>query len=442
MRHLRDRIGKLLGARGVANLAVKSGTAFFIKICGAGLSSLMFLALARAMPADAYGQFGFAFSFATFLAVVGSLGMGTLVLRQVPMYLENQQKEHLAGFVQYSFGLVAAGCVLAGILMVLALIAWPGIKYEGYILATAILTPVLGLSEYFASLQRSLGYVTIALAPKEIFWRLSVILLGLAVAIHWLPPLSSAAAIYCCAGSLAFLVFAQAGAVRTTRIGLPKTLEHWDTPLWRKSIPNLWGTSIIVSAAPNITVIVLGFVFTPAETGAFFAAMKIATILNLVLLSSNVVSAPMLARQFHRGDHEEAQRICRLIAIGVGVPTLLVFAVILVFGREVLALFSTTFASAYPVLVVLSLGYAFNALSGPTGVIMNMSGHDRKFLRIVVVTNAASIAALPVMAALAGQIGAAACLSFSLCAWNFWVWAWSRKHLKVDTSFLSLIVRP
>ncbi|ADZ71463.1 lipopolysaccharide biosynthesis protein [Polymorphum gilvum] len=444
MTRTRRLLDRLLGDDLARKLARGGLAALVIKVGAAGLSFLMFLVLARAMSAEDFGRFGFGFSLATLLAVAGSFGQRMLVLRFAPVYDHDGDRQKLAGVVRDGYRLVALGCGLLGLATVVTGLLWPGLAARGYLVAAGVFTLVLGLAEYQAHVLRAFGGMLLSLGPRDILWRAGVILLALGAALGLLPKLDAAGGLWLTAGVLAAVVAGQALAHPVTR---PAALfagpaDTSDRPTWRHAMWGLWASSFIRTAAPNLAVVVLGLVLTPEATGPFFAALRLSMLLNLFLMAANMIAAPMIARTYHRGDRDDLQRLCAHVSVGLTLPTLAVFLVFVLAGDRLLELFGTGYAAYYWVLIVLSVGYLVNALSGSTSQLMEMTGDERYYLRIVTVVNGIAIAALAPLSLLLGPLGAAIALTFSQCAWNASCILRSRTRCKVDPSILSFLYKP
>ncbi|WP_210272593.1 lipopolysaccharide biosynthesis protein [Chthonobacter rhizosphaerae] len=431
-----DELSRRLMKGGLAALVIKVGSA--------GLSFLMLLVLARAMSADDFGRFGFGFSLATLLAAVGSLGQRTLVLRFAPVYDHDGATAKLTGVVRDGYRLVALGCGLCATATVLVALILPGLEPRGYLVAAGLFALMLGFAEYQAHVLRAVGGMVLALAPNDILWRASVVVAALGSAAGVMPMLDAAGGLFLIGGILAAILVGQAFAHPVTR---PTTLltrpaDMSDRPSWRQAMWGLWASGVVTMAAPNLAVVVLGLILSPEQTGPFFAALRVSMLLNLFLIASNMIAAPMISRSHHRGGEGELQRLCTRIVIGLALPTGVLFALILLAGDHVLALFGEGYGSAYWPLVLLSAGYLVNALSGSSSQLLQMTGDERHFLRIVTIVNGVSIAALAPLGLALGPIGAALALTFSQSAWNVACVVRAKARLKVDPSILSLAARP
>jgi O-antigen/teichoic acid export membrane protein len=108
-----------------------------------------------------------------------------------------------------------------------------------------------------------------------------------------------------------------------------------------------------------------------------------------------------------------------LAAVGILAFSIPVSIVLIIWGREILALFGTQFTYGYPALVILTVGQLVNAFSGPVGFIMTMTGRHVEASYVIggsaalnVILNAALIPSL-------GIIGAAVATSITVALWNF-----------------------
>ena len=423
-----------------ATLARSGFAALVIKIGAAGLSFLMFLLLARAMSAGDYGRFGFGFALATFLAYVGLLGRHHLALRFGAIYRAEKDGPRLNGLAREGYASVFLGCGGLGLILVLAALVFARPGEQHHLLWAGFLTVALGWAEYQSHLLRTVTGMWVALAPRDLCWRALVIALAAASALGFLPRLDAASGLLLLTLTLAAMLFVQAGLHPLTRPGnllfAPAAADQ--SPLWRRAALGLWGNVIVQTATPNLAVVGIGLLLTPAETGPFFAALRTAMLLSLFSLAASMVATPLLAARLHAGDTDGARRICAMVAAGVGVPTLLVFLALLFWGGAALALFNEPFAREHPVLTVLAAGYLVNALAGPTAELLAMAGHERALFKIMLAAHLAALVALPLAILAAGPMAAALVLASAQIGWNLIAWRWARTRLGIDTSIFAL----
>lgn len=414
--------------------------ALVIKVGAAGLQFAMFLVLAQALNASTYGAFSFGFSLAVLLAVAGSFGQRMLSLRYVSIYAAQGQNRLATGRIRDGFWIITLGTVALAVLSAPAFIwmrpelGWP------FIAATGVFALTTAWAEYFAFVLRAYDRMSLALAPRDVIWRGLVILSAIPLILFW-PGQSSAAQItWLLTALLVAMVLVQVHLHPTTR---PKALflapAAYDRATWRPRMWGLWGVSVLQIAAPNLVVVLLGLMLSPADTGPTFAALRIALLMNLVLLAANMVVSPTISRLHHDGKTRALQRTCATVAAIAGGSALLIFLGLILFGDWLLSLFGTGFESAYGVLLIVAGAYAVNALTGPTSVLLELTGHDRAAFRLLSRMNLMAMAAMIPMIWAIGPVGAALCLALSVAGWNLQAVRYARREMGIDPSILGLM---
>lgn len=440
----RARLATLAGDELLAKLARGGLTALIIKIGAAGLSFLMFLMLARAMSAEEYGRFGFGFSLAMFLSVIASLGLHTGILRWWPEFTAKKLPDKAVAVLV--FGLLWSAIAAVGMAVALGLaipmLGWWGMTALDYLYAAALLVVPLTLSEYVASALRAQGSVVWALAAKDIVWRAGFIALAI-YAIGAAMGLSAGGVFLFAAVVLMGLVLLQLGRLfggsRAWPVGQAPTIKE-GPELLRTALP-MWGASVLYAFSQYVDVVLLGMFISPEEVGPYFAATRVANVLGLMLIAANMVAAPIISRLFHSDEHARMQQVLRMIAIGVTVPTLLAFGLIVAAGVPLLEIFGPGFSEAYVPLIILSAAFGFNAVCGPTGYLLQMTGHQRDYALIMLVTYGFTLAIQLVLIPTIGTVGAAIGTLFGLVAWNLWARHLALTKLNLDPTIFSLRAR-
>lgn len=426
----------------IQKLARGGLAALTIKIGAAGLSFVMFVMLARSMTVDDYGQFGFAFSLATILATIGSFGQRSVVLRFAAIFAEGGDKPHLKGILRFGYIITLGGCIaLAVATSAVATVLLPPSQRD-YLFAAAILVIVLGLAEYQAHAIRAFSSMTHALLPRDILWRLAVTILSIGPTIGITAKFTASQGVLITALCLLFVTLFQTFSTGATQPwSLFRGLANYDFSTWWHASWGLWGTSVIQLATPNLTVVFLGLFFSPQETGPFFAALRTAMLLNLFLLASNMISAPLISQRFHANDIPGLQRVCTAVTAGISIPTALVFLVYFFYGDHILLLFGHGFGEAHLSLVILSLGQLVGALSGPTAQIMEMAGHERDYLRLLIATTVVSLVGIFFLSWCLGPVGASIGIAGNIVVWNALVYYWIWSKMRINPGALPLIAR-
>ncbi|HMT15535.1 MAG TPA: oligosaccharide flippase family protein, partial [Aestuariivirga sp.] len=330
-----------------ARLFGAGAIAFVAKAGGAALSYVIFVVFARLLAPDQYGHFAFAFNLANAMSTIAGLGAATAILRFWPQHMVQGQPALARGSAVTGGGVTLAATLLcAGLLAAAApLIARvSGSADTLHLLVMALSVPLIALSEYVASLLRAMGKTFLSLMPRDVIWRIMIIiaaLSGIASGLHF----SAATALAITTATLLAVVVPQTPyALRQVNHQAPAPAAS-DLPLWRGATLPLWGAGILYVLVQQFDVVIAGIYLTPAETGAYFAAQKTAGLLTLLLIAGNLVAGPLIATYYHAGDIAKLQRMTNIIAVAVAAPTPFGLIFLAIAGSFLLGLFGAGFVA-------------------------------------------------------------------------------------------------
>lgn len=390
-----------------------------IKIAGFGGAFLMTLSLARAMTPEAYGVFAVAFSLATILGFVATVGQHTAILRFWPALDEAHGPGTAGHAVARGLTLSALGAVGVLGLSLAAGLAAPVVPAFG---TSPWIYPAIGLmavafvlSEVMVGVLRAKGAILAALGPRDIAWRAAVI-----GAVPWFGDLSGPAAVTLAAGGLLLMTGPQ--AVAAVRDALDA--RAWPRPSARQYAAmrhaqwGLWANATLGPVNTHAATIIVGMVLGPATAGAYFAADRLARLLSITLIGVNQVIGPMMARAWHGGRPEEARLLARASS-ALASSTALAGLVVYVFvGKAALTLFSPEYHSFHPVLLVLAVGQVAKATCGSAPMMLNMTGHERRVLVMLTLSGGLGILLTAVLGSEFGPIGAAVGATAAVTGWS------------------------
>jgi O-antigen/teichoic acid export membrane protein len=408
--------------------------ALLIKVATAGLSYLMFVVLARLLSHAEYGKFAFSFNLGISLAAVAGLGATTAILRFWPQYTVTGRPDLARGALTAGtrwtlYASLAAGVAIAGLSPLAASLFQDGTA--AHLAMAGLLVPAFALSEYAAAALRAHGITFWSLAPRDVVWRGGVP--ALAAVVAWRGgSMDAAQALLLAAGLLMAITALQAlYALRVFDLRGPVAT---DWAAWRRAAAPMWGSAVLYALVQQFDVVISGLFLTPAETGAYFAAQKTASLLGLLLIAGNLVSAPMISAQYHAGDHKGLRQLCALMAAGIAVPTIAGFGVMALAGPQLLSIFDPSFTAAYPILLILAAGATFDAAAGNTGYFLQMSGNERSYLKIMAITYVGVVALQVLLAPRWGAFGIAIPTALGVIVWNAWAVVVLRRATGIDPS--------
>ena len=159
--------------------------------------------------------------------------------------------------------------------------------------------------------------------------------------------------------------------------------------LLRLSFPLLLSAAFIFIS--NWTdIFMLGIMASKSEVGIYNVAYKLASISLIVISAVNTVLAPKISELYSRNEismiSDEIKKSTWLITAA----TIPIFLILVIFSKEILSFFGDEFVSGQKLLIVVSIGLLFNALSGSVGQVLSMTSHQkelRNFTLIGAITN-------------------------------------------------------
>src|SRR3569623_404085 len=355
----------------------KSLVSLSIKVATAGLTYLSYVILSRLMWGEEYGYFAFGVSLATILAIGANYGQQTAILRYWSAEMVAGRPDRAVNALRSGGAITAFASivVMAGLGIATFATGATGPGPVLHLYAAALLILPLALAEYWSSALRAQGSVWTGLSPRDLIWRLA---LPLAVVALWYAGVSLS-------GWTALLLTAAVLALALALQYLLARARHYEIAAGTDGLRGYWSAhgrasrsfflgTVLDSAALNIDIIFVGLLVAPAVAGVYFNAFRTAGLLTLFMFAITLVVAPMVAQHYHAGEMRKAPAITALCAWAGFVFSLAVFLGFLLFGDKVMSLFGGADAQGGLLLIILSVGLQFDDASGPSRIVMKMTG--------------------------------------------------------------------
>ncbi|MFN0190399.1 MAG: lipopolysaccharide biosynthesis protein [Aestuariivirga sp.] len=430
---------------GLMRQALGAGALMLVlKVLSAALSYLMFVVLANLLTGAEFGRFAFGFSLAITLGTIAGLGLATSILRFLPQYAASGDASHGSGFIRWSTTMTIVASLSLWALVTLGswFIEWLRPELDlYYVRAAALLILPFALAEHFANGLRAMGSTIAALAPRDVLWRAAVPLAAILFVTAGYN-LDGTRALLLAAVLIAALVIAQAAYIFPRyRSEYATAPPRHDTRTWINVSLPMWGAATLYALVQQFDVVVLGVFMSPEESGPYFAALRTAALLNLVLIAGNMASAPMIAKHYHAGDMDGLRKLIGLLTPAIAVPTLLGYVFLALIGSWLLSMFDPSFTSAYPLLLILAAGFTFDAIAGPTGYILQMTGNEKTYLAIMACCYAGTLLLQCLLIPHFGPYGAAIPTALGIVVANLLIIRAVRRSLGIDPSIFGVVAR-
>ena len=387
------------------------------------------------------GLFFLSLGFAIFFSHFLRFGLDNFVLKKCAIYLSECSYRNFLSIVAVS----ALVCIAGSILIYLILFLSDGVityKYMGYLLLVfpaAIAIALLGIIAHSlhaagfvftgAVTNTSLHYLIFSafvwlLSPDNaadviqlfIFACYSTLLIQIAAALF----------VYTISG----IKFSQWKQVQVLDVDYQE-IYRTTLPLWMVVIAqqlNQWGAQFISS------------VYVAEEDLALLAiAMRIALLVPMILTAVNMVVSPKFAALYHKGEIEETERVLASSLKLLAAVSLFVFFVMVLFGDNVLAIFGTQYIEAAELLTILVCGQLINAMTGPSGKLLMMSGFEKDVRNSSMIVTVLGLALALVLTSMFGVYGAAIATALTISTQNL-AFAWLVKY-RLNISLLRIYSR-
>lgn len=392
--------------------------AFLGGLIGRGLRYGFNIVIARGLGLDALGLFAFGMVVMKGGGVFARIGLDSATQKYIPIYRSENDAARVSGTV--ILGLV--GPLLVGGVLAVALYLGRGLiaRVTGTALGSTVQLFIVGIPLFAAMMvginaTYGLKQTKYSVYIRDFGQSVSALVL-MAIGAFVLSDLNAVIVGYLVSMlvgvCLAAFFLTREGALR---FDIRPVFEYRE--IFAFSVPLTLADSIqyLVSWTD---ILVLGIFVPPTPIGQYQAAYQTSVLLIVVLQSANSIFPAMAADLYSAGRRERLNRVYTAVTRWVTYLTVLGLAFVIVYADDVLSVFGTTARSAQVVLVVLAFGQTLSAITGPTGFLLIMSGHERLQLANNVMVALLNLVLNIVLIQVYGIIGAAVATGLSLALLN------------------------
>jgi O-antigen/teichoic acid export membrane protein len=385
--------------------------AFLLRVLGAGLQFLFTLLLARFYGAAGVGVFVIGLSILVVASTVARWGLDQTSMKLVAANLASGHYGAIREVVVYARNVIlltsAAGTLLLLLLSdTLALIFFDGDEATVVIaIMVASLLP-LSLATLLAEALRGLRHVAAyTLIHGLLIPLFSIVFLLIGKGLF--DGVAAGALAYVAATMLALLIAIPLWSRTAKRLPVDNSgsgLNRKETLATSHSLAWVAIISVLMSFTETF---ILGLFHDEASVGIYAAALRLALLINFIIIAFNTILAPNFAALFRQDKLMEIQTLSRqsvLLMLALTLPAVALFCLL---PELVLSIFGTEFSQAASALVLLSAGQLINVFSGPVGILLQMTGEERAFRNNVVISAACTLTASLILIPPYAVIGAA-----------------------------------
>jgi len=386
-------------------------------LIGKGLRYSLSIVVKRGLGPDALGLFAFGLILLKAGSILSQLGLDRAVQKYVPVYIDKNREDKIAGITALSVILPAfvGGCIVFLLYLArpfLVAVVQPqfvdiirpfalGIPLYAVMMVTAAETKAFRETKYFVYI-RDIGQTGFA-----------IVLVGIGA--YVLSDLRSVVYGYhlslLCGIILSSYFLHRLGAVRWTKPSIDfQEVLSFSLPVTIASV------SLFLISWTDI--LMLSAYVTPTQVGWYQISFQTSVLLLLILNACNSVF-PTLASELHQGErYDRLERVYTALTKWISSVTFLGYFYILVYGAVVLRIFGTVSPETLTALTILGFGQTITACSGPIGFLLTMTGYERLQTSNALLTAALNITLNWVFIQQFGILGAAIATTLSFSVLN------------------------
>ena len=214
----------------------------------------------------------------------------------------------------------------------------------------------------------------------------------------------------------------------------PGVRSSYEMHAWLTLSAPLWLVTMFTLAINQSDLLVLGILKSSSDVGVYAAGSKTAFLVSFVLTAVSAVLAPVFVRHHAAGDVASLRDAMRSGTRLLLWPSLAIAAVLFAWPQIVLGAFGSGFESASTVVRILVVGQFVNAITGPAGYLLLLTGSQATVAKVYGFSAAAQIALLLALIPGFGIDGAAVVTATTITVSNCLLYVFARQRLERESA--------
>ncbi len=407
-----------------------SGIAFFLRGIGQILSYIFLFLITRYYGAKGVGIFALSLVFLNISSAFAKGGLNTAFLRFVSEFSKRKEFFRLRAVYKKVLSLAFLFSVLSAICMYFFSPFLANILHKPYLspyfkIMSIGVIPLVFFSinaEGLRGLKRIKDYVLLSFFWLNLFailFLLGLIFFDRITFFRKIKPFSpeiSYVLSVLIVFILSFFMFFRFVKVSETDNSEEKGLSY--SEILNVSLPMLVSGSLFMILG-WVDTIMLGWLGSVSDVGIYNVAMKISRVAVVFLVAVNTIAAPKFAEFYAVKDFKSIARVAKQASKLIFFLTFPFVIIILAVPYKILFLFGKDFVKGKIALIILIIGFMFNAISGSVGNILQMTGNQVYHRNVLIAGTLLNIFLNYTLIPVYGLNGAAIASTISMIFWNF-----------------------
>lgn len=395
--------------------------------------------LARSLGPSVYGIYSLILSIVTILILISCFGLTTVALKETAAYLAKEEWSLMKGLMRFAVIFILCTslvAIIAGLGLKQYFPALGDSSLTLVILMAFLLIPISSLINLLGDFLRGLHILypsQLSLIVKQLVF-LGAILIIILVWPHF--SLAGAISANLIASVVAFILLIILFTAHYPN-SLRKIKSDYRSKAWLISAIPMLSIAAIQIINNRADIIMLGIMKTSFEVGIYDVAMRGSELILFVQIAFSISVASTLSKLHAENKIQELASLVKRITLMVALLTLPIAVLLVIFGEKFIGiLFGNEYLFGVLALQILAFGHIFNVLTGPSDLVLNMSGNQKYTAVSVLVAAVVNIVLNLFLIPKYGVEGACASTFTSTVVWNTLLVLQCRKRVGVDTSVL------
>lgn len=407
-----------------------------LRSSAAALGFLNAVILARLLSLESYGILAQVIAAATTLATVLTLGMPQLLTRELAAHQAHDRWSVMKGIVRWAYRNVLTVCLVTMVVSIVVLLTILPESWRAAGVFGILMSIFLAFNLVRAAVLRGLNRAVVADVPETVVQPLAILCL-IGLTLHIAPH----------DGFIWAASVQLAGILSATALGIYLLRRSWPIACiaapaealrdeWKGPAATFFLINTLAIAEGQIAVLLTGALAGSEQAGLFHAANRIVSVMVLGLVAVNAPLMAKLSAAWAKDDRHRSQELVTqamkfgvFLAISIALP-------LFFFPGWFLGLFGETYKQADTAMRILVIGQFVNAVSGPCGLVLAMTGHQYRALWALAMAVTVNLMINLIFTGDLGVVGAAMAVTGSLFVWNVMMAYWSWRHVRINTTLL------
>jgi len=389
------------------------------KILGAASLFLTYILIPRYYGVEEFGIFNLIFALMMISTVISRIGLDIYVLRVLPSLADEHQQISL--FLKEVFKIMIMSSMLMSVVIfllsdILNTYLFKSIDASDYLLGLALIILPYTFFNVLAEVFRGLDDIKWYSFFRNLSQNFSIALLlaiSIFTSLKYDPIYILYAAVLLITTVLILVLYK---FLKKKNITIFITGKY-SNKILKNSYPMFLASSVMFLMG-YVDSFMISYYLDEYQVGIYSACINLSMIITFIPIAIGGFIATRVSEAYSKNDDDRVKEIFKNSLKLIGIFTLPIFLIMVIYGDFFLGLFGSAFTVATTTLLITNIAFLSEALCGPVGFILNMTDNQHIFMKILIISLLINITFNALFIPIYGINGAAIAVLFSMFFWT------------------------